>query len=88
MVAISTGGLEGAFVRFGSLADILRRNRHVRFTPKSGHVQCNGPCPLCANSGHRPLTCVPTDGLWCRYLPLGAQRAVSTSRKAQPFFGQ
>jgi hypothetical protein len=26
-----------ADVRFGSLADILRCNRHVRFTPKSGH---------------------------------------------------
>ena len=28
-------------VRFGSLADILRRGSHVRFTPESGHVQCN-----------------------------------------------
>ena len=26
---------------------------HVRFTPESGHVQCNKACPLCANSGHR-----------------------------------
>jgi hypothetical protein len=26
--------------------------RHVRFTPESGHVQCNSGCPLCANSGH------------------------------------
>ena len=24
-------------VSFGSKADILQRNRHVRFTPKSGH---------------------------------------------------
>jgi hypothetical protein len=24
-------------VRFGSLADILRRNRDVRFAPESGH---------------------------------------------------
>ena len=24
---------------------------HVRFTPESGHVQCNSACPLCANSG-------------------------------------
>jgi hypothetical protein len=24
----------------------------VRFTPESGHVQCNSPCPLSANSGH------------------------------------
>ncbi|MGB3659809.1 MAG: hypothetical protein WBA14_18000, partial [Pseudolabrys sp.] len=23
----------------------------VRFTLKSGHVQCNSVCPLCANSG-------------------------------------
>jgi hypothetical protein len=23
-----------------------------RFTPNSGHVQCNLGCPLCANSGH------------------------------------
>ena len=26
---------------------------YVRFTPKSGHVRCNGPCLLWANSGHR-----------------------------------
>jgi hypothetical protein len=26
-----------AHVRFGSLADILRRESHVRFTPESGH---------------------------------------------------
>ena len=37
-------------------------NRYVRFTPKSGHVQCTSACPLCANSGHpwvmsrRPLS--------------------------------
>ena len=24
--------------------------RHVRFTPKSGHVQCKTSCPLSANS--------------------------------------
>src|SRR5262245_34497891 len=24
----------------------------VRFTPKSGHVRCNGQCPLWSNSGH------------------------------------
>ena len=28
-------------VRFGSLADICSARRNVRFTPKSGHVQCN-----------------------------------------------
>jgi len=26
--------------------------RHVRFTPESGHVQCNSVSPLWANSGH------------------------------------
>ena len=25
---------------------------NVRFIPKSGHVQCNSPCPLWAKSGH------------------------------------
>jgi hypothetical protein len=24
----------------------------VRFTPKSGHVQCTSQCPLCAIGGH------------------------------------
>ena len=24
---------------------------NVRFTPESGHVQCNSLCPLCAKSG-------------------------------------
>jgi hypothetical protein len=28
-------------VRFGSLADIPTVSGHVRFTPESGHVQCN-----------------------------------------------
>ena len=27
-------------------------NGHVRFTPKSGHVQCKEQCPLWAISGH------------------------------------
>src|SRR5262249_33064978 len=29
------------------------KKSNVRFTPESGHLQCNGPCPLWANSGHR-----------------------------------
>ena len=28
---------------------------HVRFTPESGHVQCNSRCLLWAKSGHCPL---------------------------------
>jgi hypothetical protein len=36
-----------------SQADISQCNRHVRFTPKSGHVRCNLECPLWAISGHR-----------------------------------
>src|SRR4029077_17956183 len=40
-------------VRFGSKADMCSAKRHVRFTPKSGHVQRTGACPLCANSGHQ-----------------------------------
>ena len=42
----------GCNVRFGSKADMYDAKRHVRFTPKSGHVRCTGPCPLCDNSGH------------------------------------
>ena len=42
-------------VRFGSKADITWSYRNVRFTPKSGHVQCNSVGPLCANSGHAPF---------------------------------
>src|SRR5262245_22358148 len=30
-------------------------NGHVCFTPKSGHVQCTGACPLWAISGHLQL---------------------------------
>jgi hypothetical protein len=29
--------------------------RYVRFTPESGHVQCNCSCLLWAKSGHRTL---------------------------------
>jgi hypothetical protein len=39
-------------VRFGSKADICSAKSHVRFTPESGHVQCNLGCPLWAKSGH------------------------------------
>ena len=38
-------------VRFGSKADMCSAQADVRFTPESGHVQCNSACPLCANSG-------------------------------------
>ena len=40
--------------------DVLRHPRHVRFTPKSGHVRCNSLCPLCASSGHSdtPYQCI------------------------------
>ena len=39
-------------VRFGSLADMVRGSRDVRFTPKSGHAQRQHRCLLCANSRH------------------------------------
>src|SRR5262249_54922004 len=35
-----------------SAADIISRRRHVRFTPKSGHVRCSSACPLWAISRH------------------------------------
>jgi hypothetical protein len=41
-----------ADVAYGSKADIGLPAIDVRFTPKSGHVQRNIPCPLCAISGH------------------------------------
>jgi hypothetical protein len=41
-----------ADVRFGSLADITARSRHVRLTPDSGHSWVQGGCPKSANSGH------------------------------------
>jgi len=41
-----------ADVRFGSLADIAGRSRHVRFTPNSGHHSDITECPLCAKSGN------------------------------------
>jgi hypothetical protein len=39
------------YVRFGSLANILRYESH-RFTPESGHVRCSQGFLLWANSGH------------------------------------
>ena len=42
-------------VRFGSKANVKTPNCDVRSTPKSGHVQCNSACPLCANSGRCKL---------------------------------
>src|SRR5215510_5306255 len=37
----------------GSEADISQCNRHVRYYPKSGHLQCTSACPLWARSGHQ-----------------------------------
>ena len=39
--------------RFGSLADITARSRHVRFTPDSGHSSLQVGCPLSARSRHK-----------------------------------
>jgi hypothetical protein len=33
------------------IADTLKRQRDVRFTLESGHLQCNQGCPLRAKSG-------------------------------------
>jgi hypothetical protein len=53
ILSTKTGGLEAAAdVRFGSKADIAFRQRHVCFTPKSGHRLRLSPCPLCAKSRH------------------------------------
>ena len=38
-------------VRFGSLADITARSRHVRFTPNSGHSSVQLECPKSAING-------------------------------------
>src|SRR5262245_10316740 len=37
----------------GRCPDLPKVLSHVRFTPESGHVQCDTPCLLWANSGHR-----------------------------------
>jgi hypothetical protein len=39
-------------VRFGSLADIVQRRRHVCFTPESRHSSARIVHPLCTISGH------------------------------------
>jgi hypothetical protein len=49
-IAIGKSTFAGGAVR--SKPDMTQR--HVRFTPQSGHVQCNSACPLCANSRHQP----------------------------------
>src|SRR5262249_12419772 len=40
-------------VRFGSKADIEAPPTNVCFTPKSGHWNSVGKCPLCAKSRHQ-----------------------------------
>ena len=52
----SAGNAPMVDVRFGSKADMCGAKCHVRFTPESGHVQCNSACPLSANSGHCQLS--------------------------------
>jgi hypothetical protein len=57
--------LNGAYVRFGSLADICSAKRHVRFTPnsdrKSGH-QSQGHVRFTPESGH--VRCKSPCPLW------------------------
>ena len=48
----------GCDVRFGSLGDISRLLRHVRFTPNSGHQSAALQCPLSANSRHRAASSI------------------------------
>ena len=52
-------------VRFGSLADITARSRHVRFTPESGHSSVQVGCPKSATSGH-PAVCDLEDEIGLR----------------------
>ena len=47
-----TSGAKFQFLLAGQ-SQVGRAQGNVRFTPESGHVQCNSACPLCANSGHR-----------------------------------
>src|SRR5262245_10192188 len=42
-----------ARARVGAPPTPNKGNRHVRFTPKSGHVQCSSRCLLWAKSGHQ-----------------------------------
>ena len=63
-------------VRFGSLADILRCGSDVRFTPESGHVQCNLGCPLCAKSRHQP----PLIARWLMRPVSGTKRSKCVAR--------
>jgi hypothetical protein len=51
-------------VGFGSLADIIQRQRHVRFTPDSGHSSVPVGCPKSANNGHRSVLLEPVGIYW------------------------
>ena len=53
-------------VRFGSLADITARSRHVRFTRASGHSSMQVGCPKSANSRHEPRASVTVRSLFDR----------------------
>src|SRR5262249_12568202 len=39
--------------------DISQCNRHVRFTPESGHVRCNSRCPLWADTVEKVVSDPP-----------------------------
>ena len=71
--------LKDADVCFGSKADMCSAKGHVRSTPKSGHVQCNSECPLCAKSGHRSTSTAMAHPLGHRNLINGAVRVVRKS---------
>ena len=60
----------------GSLADIGQPIRHVRFAPKSGHVQRRSRCLLCANNGHLAREFI-------RYLAASSERSLYASRGAR-----
>ena len=50
--AISSRYAKSVYVRYGSLADITARSRHIRFTPDSGHSAVQLECPKSVISGH------------------------------------
>ena len=76
----------------------MNRRKFVRFTPKSGHVQCTSSCPLSANSGHWKVGHhILPDGLPClrsvhcneirhleRLVEERIRAAVETERRQRP----
>src|SRR5262245_39121131 len=63
-----------------ALAALPKAQRHVRFTPESGHVRCKHQCPLWAKSGHHKAYSITSSAISKNVSRIGKPRSLAVLR--------